>query len=95
MEFNVAERMGSLLTRDVGEREEIARNVREAYHHRARQDISPIASHEIGSVVTFLRYAHRVIGIALGNVDKFRSVAEFVIAIDHFKPQRNQPQPQS
>lgn len=95
MEFNVAERMGSLLTQDVGEREEIARNVREAYHLRARQDISPIGPHEMGSVATFLRYAYRVTGIALGNVDKFRSVAEFVVTIDHFKPHRDQPEPQS
>ena len=91
----MAERMGSLLTRDVGEREEIARNVREAYHLRARQDISPIGPHEMGSVATFLRYAYRVTGIALGNVDKFRSVAEFVVTIDHFKPHRDQPEPQS
>ena len=48
VEFNVAERMGLLRARDRAGREEIARNVREAYRLRARQDISPLAPHEMG-----------------------------------------------
>jgi hypothetical protein len=91
VEFNVAERAGLLLTQDAAEREEIARNVREAYRLRGRQDISPIAPQEMGSVATFLRHAHSVISIALGNVDNFRSVGEFAVSVDRIKSQRDQP----
>ena len=90
VEFNVAERAGLLLTQDAAEREEIARNVREAYRLRGRQDMTPIAPQEMGSVATFLRHAHSVISIALGNVDKFRSVGEFAVAVDRIKSQRDQ-----
>jgi hypothetical protein len=81
-EYNVAERMGLLLTREKIEREEIARNVREAYRLRARQDISPIAPREIGSVAIFLRNAHKVIGFALGNAGAFESVSDFANFVD-------------
>jgi len=91
VEFSVAERMGLLLTQDAGEHEEIAQSAREAYRLRARQDLSPLAPHEMGSVATFLRLAHRVVCIALGNVDKIGSVAEFVVSIDRLKLQRDQP----
>jgi hypothetical protein len=91
VEFNVAERAGLLLTQDAAEREEIARDVREAYRLRGRQDITPIAPHEMGSVATFLQHAHSVISIALGNVDKFRSVGEFAVSVDRIKSQRDQP----
>jgi hypothetical protein len=90
LEFNVAERMGLLLAQDRGKREEIARNVREAYRLRARQDISPLAPHEMGSVATFLRHAYGVISIALGNVDRFGAVAEFVASVDRLKTQSGQ-----
>ncbi len=92
VEFNVAERMGLLLAQDRTEREAIARNVRDAYRLRARQDISPLARHDVSSVATFLRHAHRVIGTALGNVDRFRSVAEFVASVDRLKIQADQPE---
>lgn len=85
VEFNLAERMGLLLAQDRLGREEIARNVREAYRLRARRDISPLVPHEMGSVATFLRYAYGVIGIALGNVDRFGAVAEFVVSVDRLK----------
>lgn len=90
-EFNVAERAALLLTQDAGEREEIVRNVHEAYRLRGRQDISPLAPQEMGSVATFLRHAHRTICISLSNVDKFRSVGEFALSIDRLKSQRDQP----
>jgi hypothetical protein len=92
VEFYVAERMGLLLSQNAAGREEIARNVREAYRLRARQDISPLAPQEIGSVATFLRHAHRVISIALDNVGKFKAVADFVVSVDHLKSQRDQSQ---
>jgi len=90
VEFNVAERMGLLLTQDRTRREEIARNVREAYRLRARQGISPLTPHEMGSVATFLRHAYGVISTALDNVDRFRAVAEFVVSVDRLKTQSDQ-----
>jgi hypothetical protein len=91
VEFNLAERMGLLLAHDRAGREEIARNVREAYRLRARHDISPLAPHEMGSVATFLRRAHVVISTALGNVDRFKVVAEFVVSVDRLKTQGENP----
>jgi len=91
-EFNVAERMGLLLTRHRTGREEIARNVREAYRLRARQDISPLVPHEMGSVATFLRHAYGVINTALLNINRITSVAEFVVAVDRLKAQSDQPE---
>jgi hypothetical protein len=44
----------------------------------------------MSSVATFLRHAYGVINIGLGNVDKFRAVAEFVAAVDGRKSQINQ-----
>jgi hypothetical protein len=86
-EFNVAERMGLLLAQESIEREEIARNVREAYRLRTRQDISPLFPREMSSVATFLRRAHRVINTALGNVDRFGTVSEFANAVENLKNQ--------
>lgn len=92
VEFSVAERAGLLLARDRAGREEIARNVREAYRLRARQDISPLALHEMGSVAIFLREAYGVISIALGSVDRFMAVAEFVVSVDALKAQSGRPE---
>ena len=86
-EFNVAERMGFLLSQKRTEREEVARNVREAYRLRSRQDISPLFPGEMASVATFLRRAHHVIGTALGNVNRFGTVSEFVSAIESLRNQ--------
>jgi hypothetical protein len=91
VEFNVAKRMGLLLAQDKPGRELIARNVREAYRLRARQDISPLAPHEMGAVATFLRYAHRVIGTALSNVERFGTVADFVYAVEQLKSVQSAP----
>ena len=85
LEFNVTERMGLLLTEDRTEREEIARNTHEAYRLRARQDISTLAPHEMGSVATFVRLVHGVISIALNNINRFGTVAEFAEAIERRK----------
>lgn len=90
VEFNVAERMGLLLAQDKTGREEIARNVREAYRLRARQDISPLAPREMGSVATFLHHAYALISIALGNVDRFGTVTEFVVSVERLKTQSDQ-----
>jgi hypothetical protein len=92
VEFSIAERTGFLIAQDRGGREEIARNVREAYRLRARHDISPPLPHEIGSVATFLRFAYQVIGVALSNVDTVGSVAEFVASVDRLKGQGNPPE---
>jgi hypothetical protein len=86
-EFNVAERMGLLLAQGSTEREEIRRNVREAYRLRTRQDISPLFPREMGSVATFLRRAHQVIITALNNVDRFSIVPDFVTATETLKNQ--------
>jgi hypothetical protein len=60
------------------ERQEVERTVREAYRLRSRQEISPFSPREMGSVATFLRHAYFVISIAPGNLDRFRTVTEFV-----------------
>jgi hypothetical protein len=86
-EFNVAERMGLLLTQDRTEREKVARNVREAYRLRGRQDISPLFPSEMGSVTTFVRCAHHVIDAALGNVGRFGTVPEFVNVVENLRNQ--------
>ncbi|GLR98531.1 hypothetical protein GCM10007858_61740 [Bradyrhizobium liaoningense] len=86
-DFNVAERMGLLLTQDRAEREAIARNVREAYRLRGRQDISPLLPREMGSVATFVRCAHNVIGTALWNVDRFGTVSDFVNSVERLRSQ--------
>jgi len=86
-EFNIAERMGFLLSRDKAEREEVARNVREAYRLRARQDISPLFPREMSSVAMFLRRAHHLIGTALGNVDRFGTASEFISAVESLRNQ--------
>jgi len=91
VEFNVAERMGLLLAQDKAGRETIARNVREAYRLRARQDISPLAPHEMGAVATFLRHAHQVIGTALSNVERFGTVPDFVYAVEQRKSAQSAP----
>jgi hypothetical protein len=91
VEFNVAERMGLLLAQDRAGREIIARNVWEAYRLRARQDISPLAPHEMGTVATFLRHAHRVIGTALSNVERFGTVADFGYAVEQLKSAQSAP----
>jgi len=41
----------------------------------------------MGSVATFLRGAYQVTNIALSNVDRFVSVAEFVASVDRLKKQ--------
>jgi hypothetical protein len=82
-EFNVAERIGFLATSDRTERENVRRNVREAYRLRVRQDISPIAPREMTSVAVFLQRAHQVIGTALINVDRFATVSDFVSAVEN------------
>lgn len=84
-EFNVAERTGLLLTQHTTEREKIARNIREAYRLRGRQDISPLFPREMGSVATFVLYAHHVIGTALGNVGRFGTVPEFLNAVENLR----------
>jgi hypothetical protein len=86
-EFNVADRMGLLLTQDRAEREEIARNVREAYRLRIRQDISPLLPREMSSMATFLRRAHHIVGTALNNVGKFETVSEFANAVESLRNQ--------
>lgn len=92
VEFSLSERLGLLLAQDTARREETARNVREAYRLRARQDISPLAPREMSSVATFLRQSYNAIGIALANVDRFKTVAEFVAAVDIRKTQANVPE---
>lgn len=86
-EFDVADRMGLLLTQDRTQREEVARNVREAYWLRRRQDISPLLPREMGSVATFVRRAHGVISTALSNVGRFETVPEFVNAVESLRNQ--------
>ncbi|OKO86180.1 hypothetical protein AC630_03870 [Bradyrhizobium sp. AS23.2] len=86
-EFNVADRMGLLLTRDGKKREEVARNIREAYRLRGRQDVSPLFPREMGSVATFVRRAHHVIGTALGNFVTFGTVSEFINAVEDLRNQ--------
>ncbi|MBV8738836.1 MAG: hypothetical protein JO007_16580 [Alphaproteobacteria bacterium] len=87
VEFSIAERTGLLIAQGRVGREETARNVREAYRLRARLDFAPLAPHEMGSVATFLRGAYQVTNIALSNVDRFVSVAEFVASVDRLKKQ--------
>ena len=82
VEFDVGERMALLLAQQGAGREDILRNVREAYRLRGRQDISPLSPHEMGSVATFLRHAHRVIAIALSNLERIGTVPEFVNSIE-------------
>jgi hypothetical protein len=53
-----------------------------------RVRIFSLSPREMNSVATFLRRAHRVIGIALANVDTFETVAEFVSSVDRLKNQR-------
>jgi hypothetical protein len=86
-EFNVAERMGLLLTQNRTEREEVAKNIRDAYRLRARQDISPLFPREMGSVATFVRRAHHVIDTALSNVGRFGTVPDFVNAVENLRNQ--------
>ena len=81
-EFNTAERMALLLGVENSEREEIMRNVREAYRLRARQDLSPLGPLEMQSTATFLRRAHNVIGAALDNIEKFADVNDFISAVE-------------
>lgn len=85
VEFNVAERMGLLLTEVRAEREEIRRNVWEAYRLRARQDIAPLNEREMNSVAMFLHSAHAVINISVDNLDRFEAVADFLNSVDHLR----------
>ena len=80
--------MGLLLAQNGARPEDIFRNVREAYELRARQDISPITPHEMGSVATLVHNAHRVIAIALGNVQAFETVTEFVNSVEQLRAVR-------
>jgi hypothetical protein len=90
VEFNVAERIGSLIAQEGAASEDVTRNVREAYRLRARRDIAPLTQYEMGSVAAFLRLAHQIIRVALGNADRFGTVAEFVASLDSVRHQRAQ-----
>ena len=85
VEFNVAERASLLIGQERAAREDVARKVREAYRLRVRHDIAPLTPFELGSVATFLRYAHQVVSVALANAETFGTVAEFVASVEGIK----------
>lgn len=89
VEFNVTERVSLLMAQEKRERERIARNVQEAYRLRSRQEISPLAPHEMASVASFIRVSHAVVALALQNVDRFADVSEFATSIDNLRIQRS------
>jgi hypothetical protein len=89
VEFNVTERVSLLMAQEKHERERIARNVREAYRLRSRQEISPLAPHEMASVASFVQVSHAVVALALQNVDRFADVSEFATSIDNLRIQRS------
>ena len=83
VEFTVADRMALLLGQGDLQREEVRRNVREAYRLRRRQDVSPLAPREMGSVATFVRQVHQIIDLAISSLDLFDGVAEFVTSLEN------------
>jgi len=84
-EFNVEERMTLLLANDKPQREEVARNVREAYRFRRRHGASVLTPHDEISLATFAHNAHIVVSIALENLHSFATKADFIDAIDRRK----------
>ncbi len=84
-EFNVGQRMSLLLTHERAAREDVERNVREAYRLRARHGASPLTPHENASLATFVRNSYMVLRIALTNINSFKTLSEFVLSIDQLK----------
>ncbi len=84
-EFSVAERMSLLLGSDKQGREDVARNVREAYRFRKRHGASVLTPHDERSLAIFARNAHVVICAALENVESFSRKVDFIDAIESRK----------
>ena len=90
-EFNMEERMSLLLAHEGSARDDVARNVREAYRLRARLGASPLAPYEKASLATFVSNAYRVLCIALTNINSFKTPFEFGTSIDQLKEQVSPP----
>ena len=84
-EFSVVERMSLLLGSDKQGREEVARNVREAYRFRRRHGASVLTPHEENSLAMFAHSAHVVLCIALENAHSFCRKADFIDAVESRK----------
>jgi len=84
-EFNVEERMSLLLANDKLGREEVARNVREAYRIRKRHGAAVLTPRDENSLAIFARNAHITLCIALENLQSFARKADFIEAIDSRK----------
>jgi hypothetical protein len=84
-EFSVEERMSLLLASDKSGREEVERNVREAYRLRRRHAASVLTPHDENSLAMFARNAHVVLCTALENLNSFPTKADFIEAVDRRK----------
>jgi hypothetical protein len=84
-EFKLEERMSLLASSDKGEREKVARNAREAYRFRRRHGASVLTPYDASSLGMFVHNTYRVLRVALENVGKFATKADFIDAVDRIK----------
>ena len=66
-EYSVEERMSLLLSNEKSGREQVARNVRDAYRFRKRHGVSVLSPHDQNSLNMFIRNTYVVLCTALEN----------------------------
>lgn len=80
--YSVEKRMAQLLANDEEVPSEVARIVRAIYRLRARHGSLQWSDFDRDVLQEFVRYAHRVIVLALQNISQFGTRADFIEAIE-------------
>jgi len=84
-EYSIEERMSLLLSNERSAREQIGRNVRDAYRFRKRHGVSVLSPHDQNSLNTFIRNTYFVLCTALENSNLFSTKNEFIDAVERRK----------
>lgn len=81
-EYCVEERMSLLLASDSVARNQVARNVRDAYRLRRRQGASVLSPRDQDALAIFVHNAYAALCTALENVNSFTTKVDFIGAIE-------------
>jgi hypothetical protein len=84
VEFNLEERLALLLAVDKPNQDIVARNVREIYRLRKRHGAT-LGSHDEEAMMLFACNTHVALCVALENLDRFETKADFIEAINRRK----------
>ena len=84
-EYSVEERMSLLLSNEKSGREQVARNVRDAYRFRKRHGVSVLSPHDQNSLNMFIRNTYVVLCTALENSNLFATKNDFIDAVERRK----------